>query len=225
MGAPQPAASAAELLDAIREGNAARVAQLLDTDRALLRAKAPDGASSIQAAVYWGHAELVALFEERGALLDLCEACAAGRRARVELLLEGAPTLARQYSEDGYSPLGLAVFFGHDEIAALLLERGADVNAASTNSQRVTPLHAAVARRNAAMVRELLKRGADPNATQAGGFTPLHSAAYHGDREIVEALLAHGADASTETADGKTAAALATERGHAEVAELLAATA
>ena len=65
---------------------------------------------------------MVALFEERGALLNIFEACAAGRRERVETLLDRAPVLARGYSPDGYPPLGLAVFFGHEEIAALLLD-------------------------------------------------------------------------------------------------------
>ncbi len=129
--------------------------------------------------------------------------------------------LARGYSADGYPALGLAVFFGHEDIAELLLAHGADVNAASKNAQRVTPLHAAVARRDARLVRELLVRGANPNAEQSGGFTPLHGAAYHGDRAIAELLLAHKADPTRKTTDGKTPAALAAERGNEAVAELL----
>jgi uncharacterized protein len=226
MGAAPTAGHSVEpLLDAIREGDAQRVRELLDASPALVRARAPDGASAIQFAVYWGHPEMVALFEQRGALLDIFDASAAGRRERVDLLLDRAPVLARGYSPDGYPPLGLAVFFGHEEVARLLLAHGADVNATSRNSQRVTPLHAAVARRDAAMVRELLKRGADPNAEQAGGFTALHSAAFHGDREIVELLLDHGAQPTKKTLDGKTPASLAIEHGNDAVAEILTATA
>jgi uncharacterized protein len=222
MSAPESARYTVEpLLEAIREGAAARVRELLETDPALVRARAPDGASAILFAIYWGHPEMVELFEQNGALLNLFEACAAGRRSRVEVLLERAPMLANGHSADGYPALGLAVFFGHEDIAQLLVEHGADVNAPSKNAQRVTPLHAAVARRNVKLVRELLERGADPNAEQAGGFTPLHGAAYHGDPEVIEALLGRGADAQKKTTDGKTPADLAREHGNPAIAERL----
>lgn len=222
MSAPESAAYTVEpLLEAIKDGAVVRVREMLATDPVLVRARAPDGATAILFAIYWGHPEMVELFEQNGALLNLFEACAAGRRARVEVLLDRAPMAASGYSADGYPALGLAVFFGHEEIAQLLLEHGADVNAPSKNAQRVTPLHAAVARRNVKLVGELLGRGADPNAEQAGGFTPLHGAAYHGDREVVEALLSRGADARKKTTDGQTPADLAREHGNEAIAERL----
>jgi ankyrin repeat protein len=210
------------LLEAVRAGDAERVGQLLDAAPELAKAREPDGASAVLLAVYCGHPEIVVLFEERGLALDLFEASAVGRPERVAALLDHTPYLVHGFSGDGYPALGLAVFFGHDAVAALLLERGADVNTASKNSQRVTPLHAAVACRNATMARELLVRGADPDAVQAAGFTPLDSAAFHGDREIVELLLSYGANPRHKTDEGKTAADLAGERGHTELAAMLA---
>jgi ankyrin repeat protein len=222
MGAAQAVDySAGELFEAVKKGDASRVRELLDASPDLVRARAPDGATGILTAVYWGHRNLVELFEQRGALLNLFEACAVGRRERVAQLLDRAPSLARDYSSDGYTALGLAVFFGHDEIAALLIQNGADVNAASRNTQRVTALHAAVARRNARLVLELLMRGADPDAEQAAGFTALHSAAFHGDREIAELLLGYGADPRRKTADGRTAADVARERNNLDLLPLL----
>ena len=222
MSAAQPIGhSKDELFEAIRAGDASRLRALLNEAPDLAAARAPDGASAVLLAMYWGHPELVGLLEACGVPLNAFEACAAGRRERVAELLDHAPESVRGFSGDGYPALGLAVFFGHDDIARLLIASGADVNAASRNSQRVTPLHAAAARHNARMAGELLACGASPDAAQAGGFTALHSAAFHGDGEIADLLLGYGADPRLKTADGKTATDLATERGHTALAARL----
>src|ERR1017187_2381553 len=169
MSAAQPVAkSEQQLFEAIRAGDASRVDELLEADPGLAGARAPDGASAVLMAIYCGHSEMVRLFEGRGVVLNLFEACAAGRSERVASLVGGDPALVGGYSDDGYPALGLAVFFGHDDIAWMLIERGADVNAASHNSQRVTPLHAAAARHSTKLVGDLLARGADPDACQGG---------------------------------------------------------
>ncbi len=223
MSAAQPVAkSEPQLFEAIRAGDASRVNELLEAAPSMAVARAPDGASAVLFAIYCGHPEMVGLFEGRGVVLNVFEACAAGRRERVAALIDANPSLLREFSDDGYPPLGLAVFFGHDAIAGMLIESGADVNAASRNTQHVTPLHAAAARHNTRMVGDLLSRGADPDAEQGAGITALHEAAYHGDREIAELLLGYGANPRVKTADGKTAADLATERGHAALADQLA---
>lgn len=223
MSAAQPVAkSEQQLFEAIRAGDASRVSQLLEAAPGLAGARAPEGTSAVLLAIYCGHPEMVRLFEDQGVVLDLFEACAAGRPERVAALVGGDPALVGGYSDDGYPALGLAVFFGHEDIAGMLIERGADVNAASRNNQRVTPLHAAAARHNTKLVGDLLARGADPDASQGGGITALHEAAFHGDGEIVELLLGYGADPRHKTAEGKTAADMATERGHAELATQLA---
>lgn len=223
MSAAQPVAKPEQqLFEAIRAGDFSRVNELLEAAPSVAGARAPDGASAVLMAIYRGHPEMVRLFEDRGVVLNLFEACAAGRRERVAALIDGTPSPISGYSDDGYPALGLAVFFGHDDIAGMLIESGADVNAASRNSQRVTPLHAAAARHNTKLAGDLLARGADPDASQAGGFTALHAAAFQGDREMVELLLGYGADPRRKTADGKTASDLAGERGHAEVAAQLA---
>jgi len=223
MSAAQPVAkSDQQLFEAIRAGDASRVSELLEAAPGLAGARTPEGASAVLMAIYFGHPEMVRLFEDRGVVLNLFEACAAGRLERVAALVAGNPALVGGYSDDGYPALGLAVFFGHDDVAGILMEKGADVNAASLNSQCVTPLHAAAARHNTKLVGDLLARGADPDAAQGGGITALHEAAFHGDGEIVELLLGYGANPRQKTAAGKTSAEMAAERGHAELATQLA---
>ncbi|HEV7919386.1 MAG TPA: ankyrin repeat domain-containing protein [Thermoanaerobaculia bacterium] len=203
-----------DIFDAIQSNDAAAVVRLLDEDPACLHARR-NGATPLLWAVYHGHPELAQQLVARGAPVSFAEACALGN-------VTSMPEDINQRSEDGFPPLGLAIFFGHGELARELIARGADVDAAAENAQRVAPLHAAVAVCDRATLRKLLERGADPNAKQQADFTPLHGAASRGDREAAELLLAHGADRKAKSADGKTAADVARERGYPSVAEFLA---
>jgi ankyrin repeat protein len=150
---------------------------------------------------------------------DFYEACALGYRDRAAALLHADAKLADSFSADGFPALGLAVFFGHAELAEMLVEAGADVNLPSRNAFHVYPLHSAVASGNVALVELLLRYGAKADPEEFLGATPLHSAAAGGNRKMVQKLLAAGADRNRKTNDGKTAADLARQHGHAELAE------
>ena len=200
-----------ELIEAVRKGDAARVGDLLDEDRSLLGAKS-ENVTGILLALYHGHPEIAQLFVKRGARLSFPEACALGDSGALKLL-DRDPSLLNAYSEDGYPPLGLAVFFRHPDLARALIERGADVNAAAKNPQRVAPVHAAATVQDRATMRLLLERGADPNARQQMGFTPFHSAASRGDVEMAKLLMEFGADPKARTEDGKNAIDIAEKYG------------
>jgi ankyrin repeat protein len=209
-----------ELTEAIRKGDAATVAALLDEDRTLLRADAGP-LSAILLAVYHGRRDIAQLFVDRGAELTFGEAVALGDTKRAHALLAAEPSLLHDLTPDGFPPAGLAIFFRHPELARDLIERGADVNAAARNAQRVAPVHAAASVGDTASMRLLLERGVDPNARQHMGYAPLHASAANGDRATIEVLLAHGADPHAKTDDGRTPADMATERGHGELAAWL----
>ena len=129
--------------------------------------------------------------------------------------LDRDPALIAAHSTDGWTPLHLAAFFGHKELAIRLLERGAEVDARSANAMKNTPLHAATAGRKTELVKLLLDEGADTNARQEGGWTALHAAAQNGDREIVEMLVAHGADLKARADNNQSALDLALTEGPA----------
>ncbi len=112
-------------------------------------------------------------------------------------------------------------FSGILNVASALLDRGADVNARSTNAMKNTPLHAAAAGSQVELVRLLLDRGADANSPQEAGWTALHSAAQSGNREMVEVLLAHGAHINTRAQNNQAALDLALTNGRQDVARLL----
>jgi ankyrin repeat protein len=213
--------SSAELFDAIRKGDAARVQSLVSAKPELAQAKNSDGATAVLWAVYTRHPELApAVLSAREP--DFFEACALGKHDRVRALLSEDPAWAARHSGDGFGGLGLAVYFGHIEIARMLVDAAADVNSPSRNALRVSPLHSAVASGSVALLDLLLAHGAKADAEEYQEATPLHSAAAAGNREMVEKLLAAGADPRRKTRDGKTAAELAREHRHEELANELA---
>jgi ankyrin repeat protein len=208
------------LFDAVRKGNAAEVARLLDGDPALSGARR-SGVSALLFAMYVGHPEIARLFLDRGAQPDVFEASATGEIGRLEKRLAEDPSRANAVASDGFTPLGLAAFFRQRDAVRLLLARGALVNTASQNAQRVAPLHSAVAGGDEGIVADLLAHGADVASRQELGFTPLHNAAAEGNETIIRLLLERGADRSARSDSGKTAEDIARDRGRSEAAELL----
>ncbi len=181
------------LFDAIEAGNAAAVARILAQDPSLAGSRSPTGVSAVLWARYRGHAEIVDAILAAEPVLDVFDAAALGRLGRLAQLVDDDPGQANAWSSDGFTPVGLAAFFGHPEAVRFLLAHGADVHAVARNPMRVQPLHAATAARNVEAVRLILEAGADPDAEQQEGFTALMAARLHDDTEIIDLLLAHGA--------------------------------
>ena len=108
---------------------------------------------------------------------------------------------------DDWTPLHLASYYGRLEIARVLLDHGASVNA-ETNAGE-TPLFL-VSRGvygsqddGARVAQLLLERGGKANAPRRDSWFPLHAASYFGKPEIVRMLLDHGAKANAESRQGK----------------------
>ncbi|PTA68385.1 ankyrin repeat domain-containing protein [Deinococcus arcticus] len=218
-----PTDQEAALFLAIKTQDAELLRRLLRADPALLTVPSPMGVSPVLFATYYGRHDMARVLIEEGAPLNLFEAAAVGEEEVVRAALDADPSQVQAVSPDGFSPLGLAAFFGRAGVAEELLSRGADVNAPSQNAMRVRPLHSAVAGRHAALARALVMAGADVNAAQQGDFTPLMAAAQNGDAELVAFLRGCGADPGAVTAAGQRAADFAREEGHTKLAEALAA--
>jgi ankyrin repeat protein len=209
-----------ELFEAIKAGDAAAVARLLDTEHSLLDAH-ENNVSAVMFAVYHGKLDVARLFVDRGKRLMFHEACALGETAVVERMLDQDPSLLHSRSPDGFPAAGLPIFFRHPELARKLIERGADVNAHAENAQRVAPVHAAAAVCDHETMRLLLAKGANPNARQQMDYTPMHGAASRGDVEMARILLAAGAEPLPRASDGATPADVAVKYGHPDFAKWL----
>ena len=153
--------------------------------------------SELMQALYRGDEERVTELLAAGAEPDVFAAAALGRTERLRELLDEDASFANAWAEDGFQPLGLASFFGHVEAARLLVERGAEINSASRNDQKVMPLHSAAAAGDPdaryEIAKLLLERGAEPNARQQDDFTPLMAANQSGDERLAQLLEEHGA--------------------------------
>ena len=210
-----------EIFDAIAAGDLGRVRALVADDAEAARARDAGGVSAVTQARYHGRDDMVEVLLAAEPELDVFEAAAVGRADRVRELVDSDPALVLAFSPDGFTALHLAAFFGHPDIARLLVERGADTNAVARNPMQVMPLHSAAAARQLEIARLLVDHGADVNAPQERGFTPLHEAAQNGDFELAGLLLERGADREQAAEDGRRAADFASAGGHEQVLALL----
>lgn len=169
----------------------------------------------------------------------------AGNTALGLAVASNKPVIVHKLLQSGSSPssasgpqqiplLYSACASGHADIAAHLLQAGADPNTSSKEGLSSTFISAAMAgvklkipgreeEAEGAMkcLEHLLQHGATPNVAAPGGFSPLHVAAESGSRRMTDMLLASGADASAQTAEGQTPAAIAAMWGHRDLAEVL----
>ena len=210
-----------EFFEAVKTGDADRVAALIDTDPSLLSARDGAGLGAYAVARYNRKDDVARLLLERGVDLDIFGAAMAGREQLLAEFLKSDRGLVNTYSNDGWTPLHLASFFGNLACAGILVDHGADVNARSRGAMQNMPLHAAASSRARAIVELLADRGADVNARQHGGWTALHAAALNGDVETARVLIAHGADTKARADNQQNALDLALTRGHQNVVDLL----
>jgi len=211
-----------DLLAAVQKDDANRVRSILDADPLLLRMRTPNG-TLVLTAVYHGATESVRILLERTPedALTLPEAAATGHARRLKTILGQSRARVNTPNSEGFTPLGLAAFFGHLEAVKVLLESGADVNLRAPSRFANTALDAAVAGDHADVVRALLAAHADPNPRSEGNYTPLHKAAAHGNAEIVRLLLDAGADPQATRDGGSRPIDDAQENGHAAILALL----
>jgi RNA polymerase sigma factor (sigma-70 family) len=170
------------------------------------------------------------LLDRAGVEVDIFLACVLGDMKQVAAALKSDASLVQARTgvehvlETDFTPLHLAAKYGHTEIAKLLLEAGADVNAKAPTVYNMTPLHLAVwlgrkeepetlpemsqflqkpgvLRLLPEMPRLLLEHGADVNARDSErALTPLGWAeAKHEDEtdrsEVIALLREFGAEA------------------------------
>jgi len=141
---------------------------------------------------------------------DLPAAAQAGALVAVQRLLE-LGFAVDTVDAHGASALLHACGAGHRELAACLLDAGADPALATANG--ITPLAAAVAGGRESTVALLLERKAEVDQRLPNQSTALMVAAAMGRAELADALLAAGADVNAVDARGHSALHAAAQYG------------
>lgn len=209
------------IFELIGTGNYNLLSERLSENPALSKSKNEQGISPLQFAAYCRNKQAIAIIKPYLDRIDIYEASSLGDMENVLHLLEKDLSLINAFSIDGFTPLGLASFFGHLELVKILIEKGADPNLASKNEFKVTPLHSACAISNYGIAELLIENGADVNAKQMQGITPLHSAAHNGQSKLAKLLINSGAGINSETDKGQTPLSMAEEKKFKETSELL----
>ena len=138
---------------------------------------------------------------------------------KVAQVLINAPKIDLNYlTEQGESPLMMAVFKGQVELAQQLIKQGADVNKPGW-----APLHYAATAGNAQLVSLLLANYAYIDAESPNKTTPLMMAAHYGTAGVVKLLLEEGADPLLKNDLGLTAIEFAQNANKTDSVEIIAA--
>jgi ankyrin repeat protein len=155
------------VFEAAAAGDAARVREIVERDRAQANTVAPDGYSPLG---------LAAFFK---------------RREVVRYLLDAGADPLPASRQGGFTPLHSAVASDAGavdvEIVGLLLAKGADPNAKSQSGS--TPLHTVGFTGDRASLDLLLKHGADPGIKNNDGKSAVDIARERGRQEIADLLV------------------------------------
>ena len=146
--------------------------------------------------------------------VPLYYAAATGLRGLVEYLLDEHPQDLDAEGGGCGTPLNVALYKGHLDIALFLLEHGANMEKRGVMDQ--TGLYIASSHGYTEIVRALIDRGADLNAeceedddlewglAENLSWTPLHVALSRGRLEVARVLLEYGADVNRPDCLGRS---------------------
>jgi uncharacterized protein len=135
-----------------------------------------------------------------------------------QILIKAPKIDLNPITDDGETPLMMAVFKGQTELAVQMIERGADVNKPGW-----TPLHYAATAGNVQLINVLLENHAYIDAESPNKTTPLMMAAHYGTPGAVKLLLEEGADPSLKNDQGLTAIDFALQAKKQDSVDVIAA--
>lgn len=147
-------------------------------------------------------------FEHPNQITPMYLAVREGNQEMVKLLLN-AGISANEPCYGTMPPLCVIGQTGDLEIAKLLIDSGADVNA-----WKEKPLFSAATKGHIELVKLLLANGANPDASKPDSWTALHTAMVTYHPEIADILINAGANVNATSITGATPLMIAIKRGY-----------
>ena len=187
-------APTAEIHQAARQGELAKLKSLLDKTPGLLELKTEAGKTPLHFAVEGGQADIVRYLLDKGADIN-----------------------ARNVA--GETPLHYAAGWGFLDVIALLIEKGADVKARSNEGD--TPLHYVRFQAITPVAKILLDHGAEANARNKAGDSLLVAAFGRARRDLIDLLFSRGAIIDNEGGEGMRLLTSAVEMGKTDLIDFL----
>lgn len=149
----------------------------------------------------------------------LCYAIRVGSIDTARFLIHNREDCVDEKTFSGMTALTIACAHGNLRIPGLLLDNGAEINAASDYGW--TPIMVASECGHPDLVEFLLENEADINFQNTDGWTPLMVATEWGHPDVVEILLENGADTEIRDKHGWTPAMAASARGEVAIVKSL----
>ncbi len=155
------------------------------------------------------HRQAIELLIQRGAAVDLRQACVLGDPKRVQSLLQAgaSPNSPGSYSVRGPTYLAAAAAEGNAEVMRLLIKAGADLHADDRSG--INPLRSAIYGGNVECVKILVDAGIDANTggmvttSQSGSReSVIAGAVATKNYEIAKYLISRGADVNARNTEG-----------------------
>ena len=187
-----------------------------------LNAKDEEGASVAHWAARRGNLVFLRELVSAGApvQIELGDSIVNGRQDKVREILAVSPASVREVDSYGWTALHWAAVTGSDEIAGILVDHGAKVQAEARGTG-LTPLHLAAEAGRTGVIEVLIKKGAAVNPKDGQSRTPLHWAAEGGHADACKVMIARGAEVNPVDRFGFTPLYLAARAGEVSVLKTL----
>ncbi|XP_046551542.1 ankyrin-3-like [Haliotis rubra] len=210
---------------ACRGGHVEMVKYVLLQYNVDINSKTNSGRTPLMVTVYTGHKDVFAFLVSKEANVSQVDdygntilhfACKGGHVNMVKYVLLQRSVNSR--TNAGTTPMMIAVYYGHRDVATYLVSKGANVSEVDDYGNNI--LHWACKGGYIGLVKYvIINLSIDVNSRGQYGTTSLMKAARHGHRDVFDVLLSMGANVSHVDDEGNNILHHASVRGHAKMVQ------